>query len=224
MGIKITQPLKEPLITPELVNEWFHQALGFEIPIDAHEFKFQADMYGINWLGLLVLALIDTDYFRAPHFKEKNSLMGNNKTFFSSKEAVIALAQQVGAFGGSPYVKKSCPYLFVLPSSLATRDSSMFGSHWYFQELTGDPKHFEKLYGTIQTYCLKIGQLDLDQPVTLAETSEVPQPASVSPKKFQVLPLLRFGLKTLWVLALKFFPWLGWLSFVVYNLIDLLVK
>jgi hypothetical protein len=231
MGMKITQPLTETAVTPDLVNEWYYQAVGIEAPIDAQEFKDQGDIYGVNWLGVYVLALIDTCYFKSKHFREKNSLMGDTKTFFSSKEGVTALTQNVACYGGSNNAKKSCPYTIVLPSTLAVRNSSMFGSHWYFQELTQDPKHFERLYGTIQSYCLKNEQPDLPLSagpiVPLEETKKIleePLPTPTSHPKFQLIPLLRFALKTLWVLTLKFFPWLGWLSFVVYNLIDLLVK
>jgi hypothetical protein len=224
MKIKITQPLTDATVTPELVNEWYHQEIGIEAPIDATEFQVQGDRYGVNWLGVYVLALIDTSYFHAKHFKEKNSLMGDSKTFFGHPEAVRALTQQVGAYGGSECVKAQCPFSFVLPSTGTIRDSAMFGSHWYFQELTKDPKHFGKLYSKIQTYCLETAQPDPVPVVIEPAPTAAPKHEPTTQVGFQLMPLVRFALKTLWVLTLKFFPWLGWLSFVVYNLIDLLVK
>lgn len=238
---KIAQVLTTSAVTPDLVNEFFHQSQGVDSPVDAAIIKKAGDLCQVNWLGLYCMAIIETGWFTSKIFKNNRNMFGlgavdsdperSASVFFDYKEAALAGAQHLAVYSGVPDFKNLPVGRFVLERTAKIRDWGYFGLVKEFKDLGGktddnkvkwasNPEHgkqIEGLYSQILSYCI-----DNYQPPQKPETPEPPK--EEPPKKELPKGVIVAVLKILVSIVGKFFPWLGWLTVILYALIDLLSK
>lgn len=222
MGIVIAQRLQNAKITVELVYEWYHQESGHECPIDLSYLKREADKYGVNWLGVFVTAMLTTRYFTHEHFLKFHSSIGQPKFFFSHNEGIKCLIQLLALTGNTPIMNTMPSYLYVLPSIAAHKSHVVRVEH--FANYPGNQEHFETLYNKISDYCLEHVQDDSLQPASQPELVEVEPAPAAKGRSVYLKTALSVLARLSWGVLVKFFPWLGWLSLIVYSIIDFLTK
>lgn len=237
---RIAQPLLTSAVTVDLVNEYFHQSQGVDSPVDAAILKKAGDLCQVNWLGLYCMAIVETGWFTSKIFKNNRNMFGlgavdsnpekSASVFFDHAEAALAGAQHLGVYAGVPVFKSMPVNKFVLERTGKIRDWGYFGIITDFKELGGkaddgkvkwasNPKHgeqVEKLYSNILTYCLDNYQPSPKPPVT----PEAPEPPKKELPKGAIVTLL----KILVAIIGKFFPWLGWITMILYALIEYFSK
>ena len=228
----MTQVLSQPptVVTPEIVNEYYHVVKGAETPVDAHLFEIAAARYGVNWLGLWAMSIVETGWFTSAIFREKRNLFGlgavdrdpgEAASFLSLEEAAKAGAQHLAVYAGSAFVRDLAETAFVLPRTYQLLRWGWFGIVGTFGELGGkdkdgkvkwasNPDHgrqVENLISQVHMYALKVQ----------------PEPVPEPPKESLWLVILH-GLKGLVPLVGKFFPPLALYSAAIYAVIDILIR
>lgn len=223
MGIVIAQETRKPSLNVELVYEWYHQEYGEECPIDLSYIRREAEKYGINWLGVFVIAFLNTHRFTHEYYSKQNCFLGIDKYFFNREEGLKALVQYVALLGGSPRVANMPSYLFVLPS-LSKDRQVLFGSIPTFEKYQVMQGNWSKLYDKIASYCHAHYSAEHNIQTTSQETVAAEQSPVAQRPVLLLKPLAATVGKVAWALLVKYFPWLGWLSFLVYYLIDFITK
>lgn len=220
-----------------LVNEWFFSKTGSESPVDARLFIESTKRLDLNWIGLYAMAIVETGYFNSQIFKNTKNMFGigavdsdpleGAAVFFSYQESALCGAQHLGVYAGLPALKNKPENYFVIPRTFKIMQWGYYGLVSQFSELGGktpdgkvkwasNPEHgkqVESLYAQIVAYCEDVYQPEPETPVT-------PEP----PKNELPKGLIVAVLKILVSLIGKFFPWLGWLSFILYALIEYFSK
>jgi len=216
----IINQLYQGKVTPELVEEWYHVVTGEELPVDATDFERFGNLYNINWLGLFVTALCFSKAFTAEHWVKDRSFFPG-VLCFTREEGVKVLTQEMALLGGSPAVNKNTQFLL---ESSRNKFSQLYGSVLHFPKSTKPDSAFSLILLLIEKYCAIVSLL----PPNLLQTEQSPGLAVVS--NIAVEPTSgwrRFGkmaLKGVWFVASKYFPWLGFLTVIIYTLIDYLFK
>lgn len=176
---------------------------------------------------------------------------GGAALFRSDVEAVRAGAEHLAVYGGTRIVKDWAVSQFVLERTGQIKKWGYFGIVKEFKDLGGkdaqgrvkwasNPNHgsqIERLYGEILAYCL--GRWD-DEPRTPDEPPrKIPEPdpappvvppAEKKPEPKQpgpevptngALTAIMHALKTLQPFLAKVNPWLGWIVFALYTILDI---
>ena len=162
------------VVEPEFCDEFFYIALGRETTLSAHLFKEQGDLYGVNWLAVYCLALVNSRYFSSVEFKLNKSVMGRNKIFFSHEESILALTQQLAILGGSVAVKDK--QKFVLESSKSLKEK--FGTITNFAEIPEVTQDFFQIISVIEKYARVLANNCTESPESLLVTALVLPKAS----------------------------------------------
>lgn len=219
-------------VTAEAVEEWFHQRVGFECPLDVNLFSIECGKLGIHWVGLFAMAIIETGYFRSEIFKSKRNMfglgavdsdpVGGAAKFPTDTLAVRAGAEHLAIYAGSPAVETWPDSKFVLERSAKLRQWGYFGIIHDFAELGGittDSKvkwasnanhgrQVEVLIAEIINYCKKNAQSQ--------------NPPKSAPGNAGFWTVVIDSLKYLHPILAKVNPWLGWLCLIIYMVLDYL--
>lgn len=226
----ISQP--ESSITPELVNQWFYKLRKYETPIHAKLFKKAGEECGVNWLGLWCMAMVETGYFTSKIFREKGNMFGlgavdsdphgGAASFVTPQEAVLAGAQHLAVYAGVPSFKLKPEEKFILKRTSDIRKWGYFGLIKEFKDLGGKNTEGKVLWASNPNHGKSVEFLIAEILATAPKEPESPKPPEAPP----AVPkgILRAVVLALWPVVLKFFPWLGWLTAIVYALVDLFLK
>lgn len=154
MQILEQNPSPFETVTAVCVDNWFKQKFGDYPKLSSILFKIEADKYGINWIGVFLIAVINTKNFESEFFKTNKSLMAENgKLFFSYEESIKALVQYLAILGGAPSVKSLSPAQFILPTTAILQGTGLMGAYWHFEECVSDRELFSRCVGEITTHC-----------------------------------------------------------------------
>lgn len=199
-------------ITCLCVDNWYQKSFGEYPKLSSILFKIESDKYKLNWVGVFLVAVLNTKNFESEFFKTNKSLMAENgKMFFSYEESIKALVQYLAVLAGSPCVKNLSPSQFILPSTSTLQGTPLMGAYWHFEEIALDPKLFSRYVGEIATHC----QFPFEG--FLAESAEKKTPFVALPVlgKFQ---LSNFHLAFFAILIFIFF------EFVIYLYVGYLIN
>jgi hypothetical protein len=217
-------------VTVEAVEEWFHQRVGFECPVDVDIFRVESGKLGLHWVGLFAMAIIETGYFRSEIFRSKRNMFGLGAVdsdpagkaaqFPTDTLAVRAGAEHLAVYAGSPAIQKWPDSNFVLKRSAKLRQWGYFGIIRDFAELGGitndskvkwasnanHGKQVEVLIAEIINYCKK--------------NAHQKNPPKSAPGNAVLWKALVVALKKLQPILAKVNPWLGWIALVLYSVIE----
>ena len=216
----IINQLYQGQVTPDLVNEWYHVVTGEELPVDATDFERFGNLYNINWLGLFVTALCFSKAFTAEHWVKDRSFFPG-VLCFTREEGVKILTQEMALLGGSPAVNKNTQFLL---ESSRNGFTQLYGSLPHYPKSTSQDSAFSLVLLLIEKYCAVVSL----PPSIPLQVSQSRHPVAVQTSAIEQATgwrrIVRLSLKAIWFVACKYFPWLGFLTVIIYTLIDYLMK
>ena len=229
----MTHVLSQPpeVVTPEIVNEYYHVIKGAEAPVDAHLFEIAASRFGINWLGLWAMSIVETGWFTSAILKEKRNLFGlgavdrdpgEAASFLSLEEAAKAGAQHLAVYAGSPFVKDLAETAFVLPRTYQLLRWGWFGIVQTFVELGGKDKDGKIKWASNSDHGRQVENL-ISQVTQYALKAQPPPKPVELPKESLWIVILQ-GLKGIVPVVGKIFPPLALYSAAIYAVIDILIR
>ena len=226
----LSRPAKE--VTPEIVNEYFTVIKATESPIDASLFELASERYGVNWLGLWAMSIVETGWFSSRLLKEKRNLFGlgaidsdpdSAPSFVSLEESAIAGAQHIAVYAGSQKVRDLPETAFVLGRTYQLLRWGWFGICQEFGELGGKDKDGKVKWASnpdhgrqVENLISRVTQYALD----VKQEPELPTPKPKENWLLHVLTVLRAALPV----VIKMFPQFALWSGAIYALVDILIR
>lgn len=219
-------------VTPEIVNEYFAVVKATESPIDASLFELVGDRYGVNWLGLWAMSIVETGWFSSRLLKEKKNLFGlgavdsnpdSAPSFVSLEESALAGAQHIAVYAGSQKVRDLPETAFVLGRTYQLLRWGWFGICQEFGELGGKDKDGKVKWASNPDHGRQVENLISRVTQYALEVEVKPEPVEPKPKENWFVHILTV-LKAVLPAVIKMFPQFALWSGAIYALVDILIR
>lgn len=211
-------------VSVELVENWFRERVGYSCPVSIGIFKTECNKLGLNWLGLLAMSIVETGWFTSEIYKQKRNLfglgavdsdpMGGAASFVSDELAVRAGAEHLAVYAGAESVRRRLDSEFVLRRTAQIRNWGYVGIVTHYLDLGGKSEDGRIKWASNPGHGMQVENLIYEMSDYCERHAE---PESESGSIWNTVISV---LKYLHPILAKVNPWLGWIAFGAYTILD----